>query len=309
LHAARLLAAVSLWLGVASIALAQPLLPPREASEIQQSQPPQPLAQPPFELDRQQETALDQVLLAWQQTSNRVSTFSCSFTLFEYNAVFGDAQKPMRVEQGEIRYVAPDKGLYRVSAKGGEHWVCDGKAIYEFKSTVTPPQLIESRLPPELQGKAIADGPLPFVFGVNAGKLKQRYWMRLTTPPEVKGQIWFEAYPRFRQDAANFKKVDIILTEATLEPYALQMFEPQGKVRKVYQFADLKINSPLHKVQDFMGGFISPQTPVGWKRLIQEAPVSAQPPVGPTVQTPQNPGQSQAAQSQAGRVPPTGQVR
>ncbi|HEX3656552.1 MAG TPA: TIGR03009 domain-containing protein [Pirellulales bacterium] len=293
----RLFAALGLSLALANLAMAQPLLPPREA--VPEPQQPQPLAQPPFQIDRQQEANLDLLLHNWQQTSSRVNTFSCTFTLFEYNAVFGAADKPMRVEQGEIRYVRPDKGLYRVKSKGGEHWMCDGRAIYEFSSAKS--QLIESRLPPELWGKAIADGPLPFVFGVDAGKLKQRYWMRITTPQQAKGQVWLEAYPRTRQDAANFKRVDIILTEAGLEPYALQMYEPQGKVRKVYQFADLSINSSLHKVQEFMGGFVSPQTPLGWRHIIQDAPVTPQPPnANPTVSTPQNP-----AQTQAGRQPQT----
>jgi TIGR03009 family protein len=296
--AVRLGAAIGLSLTFASLAAAQPLLPPRGAVADPPQQP-QPMVQPPFQLDPQQDANLELLLRNWQQTSSRVSTFSCTFTLFEYNAVFGDANKPMRVENGEIRYVQPDKGLYRVKAQGGEHWMCDGRAIYEFNAAKK--QLIESRLPPELRGKAIADGPLPFVFGVDAGKLKQRYWMRITTPQQAKGQVWLEAFPRTRQDAANFKKVDIILTEAALEPYALQMFEPQGKVRKVYQFADVSINSPLHRVQEFMGGFVCPQTPIGWKHLIQDAPVTPQPPnPNPTVSNPPDP-----AQTQAGRQPQT----
>ena len=37
-------------------------------------------------------------------------------------------------------------------------------------------------MPPELQGKAIVDGPLPFLFGADAQKLKQRYYLRIITP-------------------------------------------------------------------------------------------------------------------------------
>ncbi|HEY5313623.1 MAG TPA: hypothetical protein VIK18_13940, partial [Pirellulales bacterium] len=165
---ARSIVAVGLLLNLAGLATAQPLLPPR--ADVVPPQPPPPLVQPPFQLNPQQEANLDLLLRNWQQTSSQVGTFSCTFTLFEYNAVFGAANKPMRVEQGDIRYARPDKGLYRVKSAGGEHWICDGRAIYEFNSTKK--QLIESRLPPELWGKAIADGPLPFVFGVDAGKLK-----------------------------------------------------------------------------------------------------------------------------------------
>ena len=40
-------------------------------------------------------------------------------------------------------------------------------------------QLVERPIPPQLQGQAIVDGPLPFLFGAEAAKLKARYWMRI----------------------------------------------------------------------------------------------------------------------------------
>ena len=103
-------------------------------------------------------------------------------------------------------------------------------------------------MPPELQGKGIGDGPLPFVFGVEAEKLKQRYFMRIITPPNVQNEVWLEAYPRYQQQAAEFSKVQVILqisgpTKALL-PYAIQIYLPNGKDRTVYQLQDPKINPP-----------------------------------------------------------------
>ena len=66
--------------------------------------------------------------------------------------------------------------------------------------------LTESPLPKELQGKDIVDGPLPFLFGAKAEKLKQRYYLRIITPPDVQGQVWLEAWPRFLADARNFQR-------------------------------------------------------------------------------------------------------
>ena len=43
-------------------------------------------------------------------------------------------------------------------------------------------------LPKEMQGEAIADGPVPFIFGAKADKMKQRYWIRDVTPKEEIGQ-------------------------------------------------------------------------------------------------------------------------
>src|SRR6185437_5619461 len=134
----------------------------------------------PFVLNVQEQNNVDLVLRQWQQTGAQVKTFECGFTVWTYNAAFGPGpDKPMRTENGVLRYAQPDKGMYKIESDGGEHWLCDGKAIYEFRYSTK--QLIENRLPPQLQGKAIADGPLPFVFGIDANKLKQRYWIRIIT--------------------------------------------------------------------------------------------------------------------------------
>jgi TIGR03009 family protein len=120
----------------------------------------------------------------------------------------------------------PDKGLFRVKESkqwnaqtsryeqrpgdSGEHWVCNGTSIYEFRHGDR--QLRETKLPPEMRGKAISDGPLPFVFGAKADTLKKRYVMRLLpTPAGVTDQVWLEALPRTQADAANFSKVELIL--------------------------------------------------------------------------------------------------
>ena len=77
---------------------------------------------------------------------------------------------------------------------------------------------------PEMKGKAISDGPLPFVFGAKADQLKRRYWMRDVTPKEEVGKhIWLEAFPKFQQDAANFQSATIILNESDCLPFALRL--------------------------------------------------------------------------------------
>ena len=80
---------------------------------------------------------------------------------------------------------------------------------------------------PEMQGKSITDGPLPFVFGAKADILRKRYYMRIITPPSMAGeQIWLEAFPRMQKDAANFAWVEIILTKNDKLPVAIQIYNP-----------------------------------------------------------------------------------
>jgi len=223
-----------------------------------------------------QQAKLDQLLAAWEQRNSRIKTFAASFKRWEYDDVFNTET----IAEGDLKYGAPDKGVYRVGGDQPEHWVCDGKAIFEYDSKKK--QLIERPLPPELQGKAISDGPLPFIFGAETGKLKQRYFMRITTPAGAKEQVWLEAYPRYQKDAANFSKAELIFNAKTLDPYAIQIYLPSGKNRTVYQFYNLSINDPLDRIKNY---FATPSTPFGWKRLVEkpprEAPPAAQNRTGP----------------------------
>jgi len=228
-------------------------------------------ANAPFQLTPNEQQELNRLLTAWEQRNRRIKTFTASFKRWEYDDVFNTET----VAIGDIKYGAPDKGSYRVKGDQPEHWVCDGTAIYEYNEEKK--QLIERRLPPQLQGKAIADGPLPFIFGAEAEKLRQRYFMRVITPPGVKDQIWLEAHPRHQQDAANFSKAELILNAQTLDPYAIQIYLPSGNNRTVHQFYDLALNDPFDRIKNF---FATPTTPVGWKRIVEEAPQA------PTAETP-----------------------
>jgi TIGR03009 family protein len=187
------------------------------AGAIRPVQHQQPILPP---LSPEQEAELDRVLLAWEQESDKVKTLSANFTVWEYGDPYsttkstGGPPKMKREAKGEIHFAAPDKGSFRELEGGDERWMCDGTAIYEFKAKEKV--LHEYKLPPELQGKSISKGPLPFVFGAKADTMKQRYAMRIVTPADAKNQIWIEAWPRSQQDAANFNHVQVILdTKAT----------------------------------------------------------------------------------------------
>ena len=60
------------------------------------------------------------------------------------------------------------------------------KVVYQYRPDLK--QLVEHPIPPQLQGQAIVDGPLPFLFGADAAKLKQRYWMKLDQAAEPGSQ-------------------------------------------------------------------------------------------------------------------------
>jgi TIGR03009 family protein len=263
----------------------QPLPGPGQAQPGRQQPPTGP--QPGPALSAAEQAELDQVLAAWEQKSESIKVLTTTFTMFEYDAVFGPKAAPgeppreKRRCEGTIQFASPDKGSYQMTKGGEERWMCDGLAIYEFD--VKQKKLKEYRLPKELQGKAIANGPLPFVFGAQAEAMKQRYVMRIFTPPEEKNQIWIEAWPRWQQDAANFHHVQVILDSKTMLPVALRLFDPNPQIHKVYVFETTKVNGTWDQIKGF---FSRPTTPLGWQHVVEEAPAgatpSAQPPQAPT---------------------------
>jgi TIGR03009 family protein len=210
---------------------------------------------PPFVLSPAEQEQLDRVLAAWEERSSRIKTFECEFTRWEFDPVWGPPNQPKRIVRGRIMYAAPDKGLFRVdeevvngqlqAAVQPERWVCDGRSVYEYRFETK--QIVETPLPPELQGKAITEGPLPFLFSAQAESLKRRYYMRIITPQNVRDEIWLEAFPRYQQEAANFQRAQLILKLPQLDIFALQLYhpsaQPTSQSRTVFQFDRIKTNA------------------------------------------------------------------
>jgi len=238
---------------------------------------------PPFTLTPQQQAQVNQVLGLWEQRNSKVKTFDTRFKRWIYDTVFGRPDQPKFVDLGVIKYAAPDRGMFRVDTTTGkdgrevpiedaraEDWKSDGKSIIEYNHVKK--QMTVHKLPPELQGKTIADGPLPFLFGSTAESLKRRYFIRIVTPRGVQDQIWLEAYPRFQQDAANFHHAQFIISIEKMEPFALKLIQPNTKDYIVYQFYEIVINDPMRM---FRGDPFRATKPMGWQAMVEE-PMGAQ---------------------------------
>ena len=258
----------------------------RPGQPVQASQP-API-RPPFELTPREQDYIDRLLAAWEAKNKTIKTFSASVRRFKYDTVFGKKDKPnepMYTDDGLVKYERPDKGLFKIEGDRPEQWVCDGESVfqYEYKERM----LKEYKLPPELRGKAIEDGPLPFIFTADAEKMKRRFWLRaLQPPPGVSDQYWIEAYPRHQRDAASFKRVEIVLDTGLL-PVGIQMYSTShdGKTnfnRDSYSFYNIVVNDPLGfiKVDPFAA-----HKPFGWKKVVERersepARVGAKPTIG-----------------------------
>lgn len=232
----------------------------------------------PFTLTATQQQLLNQILINWEKTSQSVNTFKCTFGRWEINPTFGPQEHHYVLSEayGEIKFKEPDKGVYKINKQTEwdpakkvytasehlDHWVCDGNSIFEFNQQQK--QLIQRELAPDMKGKAITDGPLPFVFGTKADQLQARYWMRDITPAEDVGKyIHLEAWPKHQRDAANFQHAIIMLNQSDFMPSALRIVLPDGKNKQDYKFENTQRNNPL-AILDFM----APRKPLTWTHVV-----------------------------------------
>jgi TIGR03009 family protein len=288
---------------------------------IRADAPPQP---PPwFPLNAEAQELVDLILAKWEATSQKVHYYECKYQQWYFDPVFGpkEPDAPRYFAEGEIKYQFPDKGLLRdtkvwekTAATGeqeeskpsqpppgwrdallqaGEHWVCDGISVFQFDSQNQ--RVVQTILPKAMQGKSIADGPLPFLFGAKAQSVKDRYWIRPLAPPAgAANEFWLEAVPRMRQDAQSFQKVHIVLDGRDFFPSMLSVYppnhSPKNPVRRDYKFTARKAilkNDPritLDQLTQWRRQFYEPKVPKGWRKEVQD--MNETPPVAEGPQRP-----------------------
>ena len=269
-----------------------------------QTQVPVRQAGPPkeFQLTPAQQKRVDDMLNFWEQKTSAIDTLSAKFGRWIYDPVFGpkDKDQAAKFSTGEIRYAAVDKGMIREdqvfefdpakagqkspfkrSEEMGEHWVCTGTSVYEYDHKAK--KLNEIKLPKQMQGNAIAEGPLPFMFGAKAETIKKRYWIR-EIPQKAKGAPYhLEFLPKLPGE--NYSLIQIKLDSKKFLPTQMVLHELNKMGRSAYAFKDMQANSASHKVGNFLQRFIAPKVPRGYKLVVHE------PPAATPQRRAQNPGQ------------------
>jgi TIGR03009 family protein len=238
-----------------------------------------------FQLTPEQKDRIAKMLEFWEQQTGKITTFRADFVRWTYDPVMGPKDgKAAFISGGEIRFAAPDRGMIKETKiaqydvekarKGekwpytekkdavGEHWVCDGKSIYEFQHEGK--KLIETRLPPEMQGKAISQGPLPFMFGAKAATIQERYYIREI--PRIKGDDPYHLELLPKGSGADFSRVRIRLDAKEFLPDVLEVYALNGVGKSTYQFNNRTINSVSDNVKNFWDSFVSPKPPRGWEK-------------------------------------------
>lgn len=286
------------------------------------------LLKPPFpELTPPQQEYLDKVLNVWEQSTAQIKRYQCNFKRWIYDPAQNTGEDAAAKGEGVIRFMQPDKGLFKVEKvefyagrddkqaamyrendrqKFGEYWLCDGDYVHILDRNEK--KCLKVQLPPNMRGQKIHLSPLPFLFGVKAAEIKSRYWVRPIAPPQGSKDVWLETFPKRPDDAGNYSRVQIVLDANEVLPKALIVFLPNWRAeqqhREVYEFTDRdKDWNMLDQVKDklFREEFIPQTLPKDWEIVVEPYQELQQgPPQG--VGNPQQPGQPQAGQPQPGQL-------
>lgn len=274
----------------------------------------QPQQQAPFVVPQVWQAWLDQVLVKWEEDSKTVNNFYCDFDRRVHNIAGPADGGPFAHEKGKLGYQQPDRGSFQITeskvwvpkpqpanpnqlpaqepnqsagsyevrkdANGndepGEHWVCNGKNIYEYRRH--DKKLVVRPIPPEMQGKQIVNGPLPFLFGAEAEKLKQRFFLEPAQALCVGNNVGIHAKPKFQSDAAEYSDVWVVLRNEPgkpLMPAGIRILHPnQSWDEYVFHLKDAQVNARLAGLLAEL--FNEPRTPWGWERIVEQIPPNAQ---------------------------------
>ena len=214
-----------------------------QAGAVQATAPRSPQLPPGFPLPADEQQYIEQVLDYWQQTSDKVKHYKCTFLRYEYDTGLVNIRDQQTNQlyafqqgAGEIRFAAPDKARFETTKvfkftgppkeQGGnatyeplkgysmwgrtinECWVCTGQSVFSFD--FEQKARLEEKIPPQLQGN-VAESPLPFLFGAKKDDIMKRYWVRYI--------------PKYKTDAQGQEK--LVEDEIWLDIYPKRINDAQ----------------------------------------------------------------------------------
>lgn len=203
---------------------------------------------------------LEPILREWEEKTAIITKLRGAHQRYEYDEVFGIEKRAV----GEFWYQSPDKGRidfkapdelpdppvnprkktargepYQIQAEDPLTWNCDGRSIVQIEHT--PKTYGMAEIPPQNQGQNIMDSPLPFLFGMKADKIKQRYRLSLgsqhgKTGSDGRKKYHVVALPLLQSDARNWQRAEVILDAQYCLPSAIRLIDPGGTKETVYVF-------------------------------------------------------------------------
>jgi TIGR03009 family protein len=138
-----------------------------------------------------------------------------------------------------------------------ERIVCTGEEVWQYRSDTQ--QIFIFPLNKDQQQKAIEEGPLPFLFNMQAKDAKQRYQMTLMSVDNKTKTYGISIKPKLEEDKQSFSLAFVNLDQKYLLPTRIIMLSPDGKSKKDFQIDRQKriANGPINP-GNFKGKLIGP---------------------------------------------------
>jgi TIGR03009 family protein len=227
----RIMCGMAIFVAVSGQAPPQPTSPPQAA--------PRPAPAAPIDPKR-----IDEILAKWEVASKGITSLYAEFEQVDKLVIVGDEKK----YKGKAYLQSPNKALLQFEKenpnKPGEfiferRILCSGEEVMEFDAAVK--QVVIFPLPKDAAARAMEEGPLRFLFGMQAESFKQRYQASLRGENPKTYRI--ELLPLTDVDKQAFAKAVLDLNVETLLPDAIYLLSPNGKDRQTYSLKKIQPNA------------------------------------------------------------------
>ena len=237
------------------------------------------------EADLQARKEMDGVLAEWEKKSKKIVSLDVAFEKIERNKGFGDEffqgramlQSPdlaclefrkVILDADHKPVVKPDKEgkpVVQLEKEPYERIVCTGQEVLQYawdsRTVIVHP------LEKQARQKALQQGPLPFLFNMQAMAARQRYSMSLLK--QNNREYLIGIVPNEEIDRANFTQAFLWLNKETYLPNKLVLYPVGGKDPVEYRFtgenAVVRANMPMDK------NFFAFTKIPGWKVILNPA--------------------------------------
>ena len=215
---------------------------------------------------------MNRLLDAWAKQNGTLKSLTVSFTRIDTSKAWGDKTEYV----GNAYLQSPNLACLHfkkvdrpkdkpATAADHERIVCTGEEVrqYDFKTQ----QIFVFPLDRDQRKRAIQEGPLPFLFNMNAEEAKQRWTMTLME--QDKDNYLIGIVPRLPQDRDVFSKAFLQLSKKSFLPNHMLLVDTNGKDTQDYTFREVAPNSTINPV------FFQALNIKGWKVEVNPDPPRA----------------------------------
>jgi TIGR03009 family protein len=215
---------------------------------------------------------MDQVLNAWAKKTQSTDSLYAKFIREDYA---DDWQTKTRysgsafVKRPNLAYLNFDKLPDDPAGKPvpNERIICTGTDVYQFLTETK--QVHVYPLPPEERQRALEEGPLPFLFNMDAAKVKERYAIRLIG--ERDNLFLIGIAPIQAQDREAFSVAYIWLDATKFQPTKIQLLDPSNKKNtKTYTFSEMSMNRTISDAYFDAKSQWQQVRPAGWDLVMHD---------------------------------------